>query len=59
MYDSKFFTNARGDDINTFIQSLIITIVKSAVKDLTIEKTCSNSLYNGVMPYARCTVQTS
>ncbi|CAH1725498.1 unnamed protein product [Aphis gossypii] len=59
MYDSQFLTHATNSQEKIFLQSLCKTIVGMSVTDSVVERSCSSSLYNGVMPYARCVVVTT
>jgi hypothetical protein len=57
MYDSRLFADTSSN--NAFLQSLCKTVVSTTVSDKAIPMSCSSSLYDGVMPYAKCVVVTS
>lgn len=59
MYDSQFLTHTTSSQEKIFLQSLCKTIVGMSVTDSVVERSCSSSLYNGVMPYAKCVVVTT
>ncbi|XP_026815483.1 apolipophorins [Rhopalosiphum maidis] len=59
MYDSRTFTQITNSQLKIFLHSICKTIVGTSVSDSVVEKSCSSSLYNGVMPYAKCVVVTN
>lgn len=59
MYDGKAFLDGVPSQKKTFLKSLCKTIVNQAVKDSAVAKYCTSSVYDGVMPFAKCLVVTS
>uniref|UniRef100_A0A2H8TZF4 Apolipophorin n=1 Tax=Melanaphis sacchari TaxID=742174 RepID=A0A2H8TZF4_9HEMI len=59
MYDSRFLDQSTSSQVNTLLHSLCKTIVSTSDSDSVVEKSCSSSLYSGVMPYVKCIVVTN
>lgn len=56
MFDSNKFVTEEQDEKTIYLKALSKIIVKKAIKDSDVTKSCTTFVHDGIMPYARCSV---